>query len=147
MSQPPPPPPPPPPSGRSPRGQGVGGREQMPRWTIWVLGGVLAAVLLLPSVMSRDSSKSISYTDLRSKVAADQVEKITWSNNGGNITGTLKDGTKFSSNGPTDPPEQGLALFGEHNVNVEFSNPQPSIFEALVPLLIPVALFIGIFWL
>jgi cell division protease FtsH len=119
----------------------------MPRWTIWVLGGVLAAVLLLPSVMSRDSSKSISYTDLRSKVAADQVEKITWSNNGGNITGTLKDGTKFSSNGPNEPPEEDLALFREHNVNVEFSNPQPSIFEALLPLLIPVALFIGIFWL
>ena len=119
----------------------------MPRWTIWVLGGVLAAVLLLPSVMSRDSSKSISYSDLRDKVAADQVEKITWSNNGGNITGTLKDGTKFSSNGPNDPPEEDLALFREHDVNVQFSNPQPSIFEALLPLLIPVALFIGIFWL
>jgi cell division protease FtsH len=119
----------------------------MPRWTIWVLGGVLAAVLLLPSVMSRDSSKSVSYSELRSKVAADQVEKITWSNNGGNITGTLKDGTKFSSNGPNDPPEEDLALFREHDVNVQFSNPQPSIFEALLPLLIPVALFIGIFWL
>src|SRR5262245_62167222 len=147
MSQPPPPPPPPPPPGRSSRGQGAGGREQMPRWTIWVLGGVLAAVLLLPSVMSRDSRKSITYTDLRTKVAADQVEKITWSNNGGNITGTLKDGTKFSSNGPNDPPEEDLALFREHDVNVQFSNPQPSIFEALLPLLIPVALFIGIFWL
>jgi cell division protease FtsH len=119
----------------------------MPRWTIWVLGGVLAAVLLLPSVMSRDSSKSISYTDLREQVAAEKVEKITWSNNGGNISGTLKDGTKFSSNGPNEPPEEDLALFREHDVNVEFSNPQPSIFEALLPLLIPVALFIGIFWL
>jgi len=35
----------------------------------------------------------------------------------------------------------------EHDVNVEFSNPQPSIFDALLPLLIPIALFIGIFWL
>jgi cell division protease FtsH len=119
----------------------------MPRWTIWVLGGVLAAVLLLPSVMSRDSRESISYTELRTKVAADQVEKITWSNNGGNITGTLSDGTEFSSNGPNEPPEEDLALFREHDVNVEFSNPQPSIFEALLPLLIPVALFVGIFWL
>jgi cell division protease FtsH len=119
----------------------------MPRWTIWVLGGVLAAVLLLPSVVSRDSRESISYTALRTKVAADQVETITWSNNGGNITGTLSDGTEFSSNGPNEPPEEDLALFREHEVDVEFSNPQPSIFEALLPLLIPVALFIGIFWL
>jgi cell division protease FtsH len=119
----------------------------MPRWTIWVLGGVLAAVLLLPSVVSRDSRESISYTELRSKVAEDQVEEITWSNNGGDITGTLSDGTEFSSNGPNEPPEEDLALFREHDVDVEFSNPQPSIFEALLPLLIPVALFIGIFWL
>ncbi len=81
------------------------------------------------------------------QVAEDEVEEITWSNDGGSITGTLNDGTEFTSNGPNEPPEEDLALFREHDVNVEFSNPQPSIFDALLPLLIPIALFIGIFWL
>jgi cell division protease FtsH len=119
----------------------------MPRWAIWVLAGALVSMFLLPTLFSSDDRTDIAYSDLRGKVAEDQVKEITWSNNGGSITGTLEDGTEFSSNGPTEPPEDDLALFREHDVEVEFSNPQPSIFEALLPLLIPVALFIGIFWL
>jgi cell division protease FtsH len=119
----------------------------MPRWLIWVLGGALVAIFVLPSFVSREDKSKIAYSDLRDKVAEDQVEEITWSNDGGSITGTLTDGTEFTSNGPNEPPEEDLALFREHDVNVEFSNPQPSIFDALLPLLIPIALFIGIFWL
>ena len=93
------------------------------------------------------TATKIAYSDLRTKVAADEVDEITWSNDGGSITGKLEDGTEFSSNGPNEPPEDDLALFREHDVEVKFSNPQPSIFEALLPLLIPVALLIGFFWL
>jgi cell division protease FtsH len=118
----------------------------MPRWAIWVLGGALVALLALMSVSSGDNREKIAYSDLRSKVAADQVDEITWSNDGGSITGKLTDGTEFSSNGPTEPPEDDLALFREHDVEVKFSNPQPSIFEALLPLLIPVVFIVGIFW-
>jgi cell division protease FtsH len=119
----------------------------MPRWLIWVLAGALVAIFVLPSFVTRDDRTEIAYSDLRSRVAEDEVEEITWSNDGGSITGTLSDGTEFSSNGPNEPPEEDLALFREHEVNVEFSNPQPSILDALLPLLIPIALFIGIFWL
>ncbi|HET8621601.1 MAG TPA: ATP-dependent zinc metalloprotease FtsH [Acidimicrobiales bacterium] len=149
MSQPPPPPPPPPSPGRNSRGSGIGGNggQQMPRWLIWVLAGALVAIFVLPSFVTRDDRTEIAYSDLRSRVAEDEVEEITWSNDGGSITGKLSDGTEFSSNGPNEPPEEDLALFREHEVNVEFSNPQPSILDALLPLLIPIALFIGIFWL
>src|SRR5918997_1178722 len=144
----PPPPPPPPPPGRSSRGSGSGGRDQqMPRWAIWVLGGVIVSMFVLSPLFTSDNRTEIAYSELRTKVAADEVREITWSNDGGSFTGTLDDGTEFSSNGPTEPPEDDLALFREHDVNVEFDNPQPSILQSLLPLLIPVALFIGIFWL
>src|ERR671916_101311 len=144
----PPPPPPPPPPGRSSRGSGSGGRDQqMPRWAIWVLGWVIVSMFVLSPLFTSDNRTEIAYSELRTKVAADEVREITWSNDGGSITGTLDDGTEFSSNGPTEPPEDDLALFREHDVNVEFDNPQPSILQSLLPLLIPVALFIGIFWL
>src|ERR671916_2735934 len=144
----PPPPPPPPPPGRSSRGSGSGGREQqMPRWAIWVLAGVIVSMFVLSPLFTSDNRTDIAYSDLRDRVAADEVREITWSNDGGSISGTLEDGTEFSSNGPTEPPEDDLALFREHDVNVEFDNPQPSILQSLLPLLIPVALFIGIFWL
>jgi len=119
----------------------------MPRWAIWVLGGALVALLALMSLSSSDDRDKIAYSALRTKVSADQVDEITWSNDGGSITGKLTDGTEFSSNGPNEPPEDDLALFRDHDVEVKFSNPQPSWITALLPLLLPVALFIGIFWL
>ncbi|HEX6420352.1 MAG TPA: ATP-dependent zinc metalloprotease FtsH [Acidimicrobiales bacterium] len=148
MSQQSPPPPPPPPSpGRPSRGTGTGGRDPMPRWAVWVVVGVLLAMFFVPSLLSSEDRTEIPYSELRSKVAADQVEEITWSNDGGSITGTLTDGTEFTSNGPTEPPEDDLALFREHDVAVEFTNPQPSWFLNLLPLLLPLVLLVGIFWL
>jgi cell division protease FtsH len=120
----------------------------MPRWVIWVIGGALVALLFTMSFGSSDDREQIPYSDLRTRVEADQVEEITWSNDGGDITGTLTDGTEFRSNGPNEPPEDDLALFREHDVEVQFDNPQPSIFESLLlPLLFPILLLVGIFWL
>jgi cell division protease FtsH len=119
----------------------------MPRWAIWVLAGALVSMFLLPTLLPSDDGTEIAYSDLRAKVAEDQVSEITWSNNGGDISGTLTDGTEFSSNGPAEPPEDDLALFREHDVEVEFSNPQPSWIEGLLPIFIMVGLFVGVFWL
>jgi cell division protease FtsH len=119
----------------------------MPRWIIWVVAGLLLAVFVVPPLLSRTDRTKIGYSDLRSMVAEDKVEEITWSNDGGNITGTLKDGTEFTSTGPDTPTEDDMALFREHDVDVKFTNPQPNFLTALLPLLIPLALFIGIFWL
>jgi cell division protease FtsH len=148
MSQQSPPPPPPPPSpGRSSRGSGPGGRESLPRWSIWVLAGVVLAVLVLPTFMNRTDRQELNYSDLLTKVQQDEVQEITWDNNDGSITGKLKDGTEFESNGPLEPSEDDRALFREHDVEVKFDTPGGSWFTALLPLLIPVALFVGIFWL
>jgi cell division protease FtsH len=147
MSQQSPPPPPPPSPGRSSRGPGSGGRESLPRWSIWVLAGVVLAVLVLPTFMNRTDRQEVDYSDLLTQVQQDKVEEITWDNNDGSITGTLKDGTEFESNGPLEPSEDDRALFREHDVQVKFDTPGGSWFTALLPLLIPIALFVGIFWL
>jgi cell division protease FtsH len=148
MSQPPPPPPPPPSPGRSPRGTGTGGRESLPRWSIWVLAGVVLAVLILPTFMNRTDRQEIDYSELLTRVQQDEVREITWDNNDGSITGELKNNnTEFESNGPLEPSEDDRALFREHDVDVKFDTPGGSWFTALLPLLIPVALFVGIFWL
>jgi cell division protease FtsH len=148
MSQQSPPPPPPPPSpGRSSRGPGSGGRESLPRWSIWVLAGVVLAVLVLPTFMNRTNRQEVDYSDLLTQVQQDKVQEITWDNNDGSINGKLKDGTEFESNGPLEPSEDDRALFREHDVQVKFDTPGGSWITALLPLLIPVALFVGIFWL
>jgi cell division protease FtsH len=150
MSQPPPPPPPPSP-GRSPRGSGSGsgGREQqVPRWAIWLLAGALLSMFVLPSLLPSDEGEDISYSDLRAQVLEDRVDSLTWSNDSGDIDGTYTNGDEFSSNGPPEPPEDDLTLFRDHDVEIEFNNPEPSFFATyFLPLLLPIALFIGIFWL
>jgi len=148
MSQQSPPPPPPPPSpGRSSRGSGTGGRESLPRWSIWVLAGVVLAVLVLPTFMNRTDRQEIDYSDLLARVQQDEVRELTWDNNDGSISGELENGTEFESNGPLEPSEEDRALFREHDVDVKFDTPGGSWFTALLPLLIPVTLFVGIFWL
>jgi cell division protease FtsH len=112
-----------------------------------VLAGVVLAVLVLPTFMNRTNRQEIDYSDLLTQVQQDKVQEITWDNNDGSITGKLKDGTEFESNGPLEPSEDDRALFREHDVQVKFDTPGGSWFTALLPLLIPVALFVGIFWL
>src|SRR5688500_8679194 len=109
MSQLPPPPPPPPPSGRGPgdkgpvpppRGRGPARPGQgWPRWTIWVLLGVLAAVLLLPSLLSRSDAEEITYSQFMERVREGKVSEITYNNDTGEINGKTIDGTEFSTTG------------------------------------------------
>ena len=111
-----------------------------------MLAGVVLAVLVLPTLMDRTDREQIDYSVLLAQVRQDEVEELVWNNNNGSITGTLEDGTEFQSNGPIEPSEEDRALFEEHDVAVKFETPQSSWFEALLPLLIPVVLIIGIFW-
>jgi cell division protease FtsH len=146
----PPPPPPPPPPGRS-RGPGRQGRDQqVPRWAIWVLAGALLAIVLLPGFLAPDNRKSIDYSDVLTRISndntADDVASLEWNNTNGAISGTLVDGTEFTSNGPLEPSEQDRKLFSDHDVELTFNTPQSSIFETLLPLLIPVLLLVGFFW-
>jgi cell division protease FtsH len=112
-----------------------------------VLAGVVLAVLILPTFMNRTNRQEIDYSDLLTRVSQDEVQEITWDNNDGSITGKLTNGSEFESNGPLEPSEDDRALFREHDVQVKFDTPGGSWFTALLPLLIPVALFVGIFWL
>jgi len=107
----------------------------------------LVAVFLLPNLFTQTDRDSIDYSDLREQVANDKVQSIEWNNTNGSINGTLDDGTEFESNGPLEPPAEDLSLFREHDVDVTFDTPEGSIFSTLLPLLLPVALFLGIFWL
>jgi cell division protease FtsH len=108
---------------------------------------VVLAVLVLPTFMNRTDRQEIDYSDLLARVQQDEVRELTWDNNDGSITGELENGTEFESNGPLEPSEEDRALFREHDVDVKFDTPGGSWFTALLPLLIPVTLFVGIFWL
>jgi cell division protease FtsH len=126
------------------RGQGrLGGDQGWPKWMIWVLVGVVVAALFLPSLMTGDTGEPVSFGDFMEDLEAGRVAEATFNNANGNINGELDDGTKFTTTGPLDPTDADLDLMAQNGV--EFESPQSSIWETLLPLLIPVGLLILFF--
>jgi cell division protease FtsH len=135
---------PPPPDGSDGRGSSrFGGDQGWPRWMIWVLLGVILAALFLPSLLSQPSGETVSYGDFVNQLRDDQVEEATFDNSNGEITGTLDDGTDFKTTGPVQLSDEDITLFSEKGV--EFKTPTSSIWETLLPLLLPVGLLILFF--
>ncbi|HEX2381237.1 MAG TPA: ATP-dependent zinc metalloprotease FtsH [Acidimicrobiales bacterium] len=145
---PPPPPPPPPRDQRPPTRSGLG---SWPRWSIWVLLGVVAAALLLPSLFSSSEGQQIDYTTFLTQVQNDNVKSIEWNNNDGHINGQFDDGAKFTTTGVPSPPgpsDDDRTLFADHHVQVTFKTPQSSIWGTLLPLLLPIVAIGALFvWL
>lgn len=84
---------PPTPPSRQP--QPAGGR-----WIFWWILLTLVVVLLLSRARSGPQTTSLSYSDFVAKVGASQVQMVDIDDKGA-ISGTLKNGTKFTTQVPT----------------------------------------------
>ena len=175
MSNLPPPPPPPPPGGgrgqqppnrptpdrdrdrdrdRLPFGgdddqDGKSGRgpSSWPRWTIWVLIGVLVAAFLVPSLWPSDDGESLTYDQWREQVIEGQIETATINTGSGSITGTFTNGEKYSTTGPGDgtlaDPDRELLI--EQGVELEYETPSNNPLWSIIGIMFPVLLIIGFF--
>ena len=167
-----PPPPPPPPRGRSegrsnpPRNNqsrsenrrnsgdhtsdGQNGQENQPqwrRWLPWVAVGLFLAVVILPGILNGPSGPAISYSEFIDEVRNGSVQSIEINNVTGEISGTLTDGSSFTSTGGG---ERGLSdtdeeLIRSTGVVYEFITPSSNWLLNLAGLLLPVMLIIGFF--
>jgi cell division protease FtsH len=125
-------------------GSGRFGSDQgWPRWTIIVLLVVVVGAIALQFAASSTPSDQVNYGDFITKLSTDQVTEAKFDNANGKITGTLQDGTKFTTTGPIQLSDADQALFIEKGV--EYSSPTQSIWGTLIPLLLPVLLLIGFF--
>jgi cell division protease FtsH len=157
MSNLPPPPPPPPPGrgrgqqrpGERPGGQGDGLRRpgNWPRWSIWVIAGVILMALLLPGLWPDEEGQKITYTEFMTQVREGNVESIVVNNSTNTITGTLDDGTEFSTTGGGDRSlsEADEQVLRDEGVDIEFRTPGNNWFLSIAGLLLPVLLIIGFF--
>jgi cell division protease FtsH len=162
MSNLPPPPPPPPPAGgrgrgqqrpEGPRGFGSENNESgrgpggLPRWSIWVLVGVMALAFLLPNLWPRDRGEELTYTEFIEQVEQGKVESIEISNDSGAISGEFTDGTEFTSTGGGDRAlsDADFALLDEKGVDYTFKAPSSNWLLSIAGLFLPVLLIIGFF--
>ena len=171
MSNLPPPPPPPPPgrgrgrgdAGNSPQrerkpdvnggdsgpdGQSSGrGPGSWPRWTIWLLVGVLAAAFLIPNLWPSDSGETLTYNEWRTQVIEGQIDTATINTGSGKISGEFENGDEYNTTGGGERgvSEADEALLIENDVEYEFKAPSNNWFLNVIGLMLPVLLIIGFF--
>ena len=137
--------PPPQGSGRPPQRPGPPGPPP-PAWRSWLLlvGLIVTMVLLLAPWSRQQATASYNYTTFVQKIQQGQVRSVTISSDG-HVTGTLNDGTRFTSAIPTALPNDTLLkLLADHNVQVKAVGAQSSWTSWLV-ILLPMLLMIGLF--
>jgi cell division protease FtsH len=168
-----PPPPPPPPPGRgrgqrspeqpgsendsgkndgpsnnsNPDGKSGRGPGSWPRWTVWILVGVLAAAVLVPSLWPSNDGESLTYTEWRTQVVEGQVATAEISTGSGKITGEFDNGDKYSTSGGGERgvSEADEQLLIEQNVDYEFKPPSNNWLLGVLSIFLPVMLIIGFF--
>ncbi|HSP03176.1 MAG TPA: ATP-dependent zinc metalloprotease FtsH [Acidimicrobiales bacterium] len=144
------PPPPPPPPGRESKGGARGASARlggMPRWSLWVLVGVLLLGFVLAGFFPGEPREDLTYSEFRTAVLDGQVQDIEIDNNNGDIDGELDDGTLFTTTGPVDGgiPDEDLRILRDQGVEVSYVTPSPSFIAAILPYIIVFGLFIGFF--
>ena len=126
----------------------TGGRGpgSWPRWTIWVLVGVLAAAFLVPSLWPSDSGESLEYSEWRTQVIEGNIATADI-NASGKITGEFSNGDQYTttgdaSTGVSDPDRE---LLIENNVDFKFTAASNNWLLGVLSIFLPVMLIIGFF--
>ncbi|MEU0510479.1 MULTISPECIES: ATP-dependent zinc metalloprotease FtsH [unclassified Amycolatopsis] len=118
-----------------------------PAWQRWLsplLWLVVLGAVLGPIWLFSPGGSTLPYTEFVAKVDANQVEKVTV-DDVGTVTGTLRDGTAFSSQVPTALGDTGLERrLADHGVAV--SGKLHTSWTSLLVTFLPVVLLIGLFF-
>ena len=108
-------------------GQNQGGNGPgLPRWSIWVLLGLLVLLLFGSRLIPTNNGKEISYGSYLSQVKAGDVAKSNYNNASGRITGETTSGQKFTTSGPTPLPDADQKLIVEKVPDATFKSPSSS---------------------
>jgi cell division protease FtsH len=117
-----------------------------PWWRNWLLiaGLILTVVLFLLPIPTAGKAQQLSYSQLKSDIAAGQVTSVAIGPDG-SISGKLTNGTQFTSSYPTGIQDPQFAqLLDQHHVQVTTQAARTSIGSVLLNLL-PLAVILGLF--
>jgi cell division protease FtsH len=122
------------------------GPGSWPRWTIWVLVGVLAAAFLVPSLWPSDSGEALEYSEWRTQVIEGDIATADI-NASGKITGEFTNGDKYTTSGGGERgvSEADEQLLIENNVAYKFTPASNNWLLGVLSIFLPVMLIIGFF--
>ena len=117
----------------------------MPKWAIWA---VVAAVVVLAfgsQLFTQPTGDKLSYTEFLVQVRNGDVKSVTINNATNIISGTLDNGTKFSTTGAVALSDADEALLKQMGVDYDYKTPQANWVTSLLPIVLPFAFVIGFF--
>jgi cell division protease FtsH len=117
----------------------------MPRWAVWALIAVAAALFIGPRLMPQVERTRLSYTEFLELVERGDVRQVTINNLNNEITGTLDDAREFVTTGANTLSDADEQLLKSKGVDYDFSTPQGNFFTNLIPILLPFFLIMGFF--
>ena len=156
-------PPPPPPSSQPPRGSrnpfsrftgskksaGTGSdksdKPPVPRWSLWVVLGVVAILAFGSRLTSSTSGTKVTYTEFLVLVDKGDVKRVSINNTSNVISGTLTNGTKFATTGAMSLSDADEQLLKARGVDYDYKTPQANWLTNLIPIFLPFLFIVGIF--
>jgi cell division protease FtsH len=127
-----------------PAGPAAGGDRNW-RWALIVLGALLVAAFVLPSLFAGGSAQQRSYGDFVSAVQGGHVVAATVNNDNGHISYTDDLQHKFTVAGPHPLTDSQVTLLRDKVKNLKFANQQSNFIVALLPWLLYGGIVIGLF--
>jgi cell division protease FtsH len=136
--------PPTPPSGG--QGQEVPGQNKN-RMIVYVLIIIaVLSVLVVPQLLHRTNTTSLSYNTFLSEVQNKQIKNATVDQATGVITGNLSDGANYTANGPNPITDSELNALKPLGSNYHLVTPSSNtLVDLLLEWLLPVAIIFGLF--
>ena len=117
----------------------------MPKWAVWVLVAVAAALIVGPRLWPTSSATEVTYTEFLALVEKGDVRTITINNLSNVISGELLDGSTFSTTGATALSDGDEQLLKEKGVDYDYVTPKGNFFTNMLPLLLPFFLIMAFF--
>ena len=129
-------------NGASPTGKD---KPSMPRWAVWALIAVAAALIIGPRFIPTSTATKFTYTEFLEAVSNGQVTSVKINNLSNTISGELTSGDSFTTTGAVTLSDADEQLLKSRNVDYDYSTPQGNFFTSLIPILLPFLLIMGFF--
>ena len=118
------------------------GGDQNWRWIWSIIAVVAILIIVIPSLLPHSNAKSLSYSQFLNEANAHKVKTATFDNTSGSISGTLSNGTKYTSMGFNPPLQSDINKVRADGVEVNVVTPSNTL-ATWLPYIFFIAIFAG----
>jgi cell division protease FtsH len=105
----------------------------------------ILAVLVVPSLLSKTHTTSLTYNTFVNDIQGKQIKNATVDQSTGVITGTLSNGASYTVNGPNPITDSELSALKPLGSNYHLVTPSSNILIDLLGWILPIVIILGIF--